>query len=118
MKDIPAIRKAQGTPRLRRFPQARWDEPIIFELAAEGARGILVPAPEPGLRRTVGDVVASVPKAVVRRRPPALPEISQNRVLRHYMRLSQENLGADLNIDVGQGTCTMKYSPKVNDQLA
>jgi glycine dehydrogenase subunit 2 len=34
------------------------------------------------------------------------------------VRLSQENLGADLNIDVGQGTCTMKYSPKVNDQLA
>ena len=63
-------------------------------------------------------MVASLPKAVVRRRPPALPEISQNRVLRHYMRLSQENLGADLNIDVGQGTCTMKYSPKVNDQLA
>ena len=24
----------------------------------------------------------------------------------------------DFNIDVGQGTCTMKYSPKVNDQLA
>ena len=118
MKDIPAIRKAQGTPRLRRFHQARWDEPIIFELAAEGERGILVPEPEPGLRRAVGDVVASLPKAVVRRRPPALPEISQNRVLRHYMRLSQENLGADLNIDVGQGTCTMKYSPKVNDQLA
>ena len=39
-------------------------------------------------------------------------------MLRHYDRLSQENLGVDLNIDVGQGTCTMKYSPKVNDQLA
>ena len=39
-------------------------------------------------------------------------------MLRHYVRLSQENLGADLNIDVGQGTCTMKYSPKINDQLA
>ena len=39
-------------------------------------------------------------------------------MLRHYLRLSQENLGADLNIDVGQGTCTMKYSPKINDQLA
>jgi len=38
--------------------------------------------------------------------------------LRHYVRLSQENLGADFNIDVGQGTCTMKYSPKVNEQLA
>lgn len=38
-------------------------------------------------------------------------------MLRHYLRLSQENLGADLNIDVGQGTCTMKYSPKVNDSF-
>jgi hypothetical protein len=27
-------------------------------------------------------------------------------------------LRVDLNVDVGQGTCTMKYSPKVNDQLA
>jgi glycine dehydrogenase subunit 2 len=34
------------------------------------------------------------------------------------MRMSQENLGVDLNVDIGQGTCTMKYSPKVNDQLA
>jgi len=34
------------------------------------------------------------------------------------MRISQENLGVDLNIDIGQGTCTMKYSPKVNEQLA
>ena len=39
-------------------------------------------------------------------------------MLRHYARLSQENLGTDLTIDVGQGTCTMKYSPKINDQLA
>jgi methyl-accepting chemotaxis protein len=53
-----------------------------------------------------------------RKAPPRLPELSQPQVLRHYARLSQENLGADLNIDVGQGTCTMKYSPKVNDQLA
>ena len=53
-----------------------------------------------------------------RKQPPALPELSQPQVLRHYVRLSQENLGADLNVDVGQGTCTMKYSPKVNEQLA
>jgi glycine dehydrogenase subunit 2 len=43
--------------------------------------------------------------------------MSQLHVLRHYTRLSQENLGVDLNIDIGQGTCTMKYSPKVNEQL-
>jgi hypothetical protein len=40
------------------------------------------------------------------------------RVLKHYLRLSQENLGGDLNIDIGQGTCTMKYNPKINDILA
>ena len=40
------------------------------------------------------------------------------RVLKHYLRLSQENLGADFNVDIGQGTCTMKYAPKINDQLA
>ena len=118
MKDIPAARNAGGTPRLRRYHQARWDEPILFELSAEGERGILVPTAGPAVRKAVGDVVASLPAAIRRKTPPALPEISQNRVLRHYMRLSQENLGADLNVDVGQGTCTMKYSPKVNDQLA
>ena len=44
--------------------------------------------------------------------------MSQSRVLRHYSRLAQQTLGADVNIEIGQGTCTMKYSPKVNDQLA
>ena len=118
MKDIPALRAAQGTPRLRDFHQARWDEPVLMELSAEGERGVLVPRTEAALERAVGDVAASLPRSVVRAVPPALPEISQNRVLRHYLRLSQETLGADLNVDVGQGTCTMKYSPKVNDQLA
>ncbi len=118
MKDITAIRNAQGLPRLRRFHQARWDEPVIFELSGEGERGVLVPEVEDELRQEVGDVLAAIPANMRRKRPLALPEISQSRVLRHYLRLSQETLGADLNIDVGQGTCTMKYSPKVNDQLA
>ncbi|MEJ2208726.1 MAG: aminomethyl-transferring glycine dehydrogenase subunit GcvPB [Anaerolineae bacterium] len=105
-------------PRLRRFHQARWDEPVIFELSREGQRGVLPPPVEPGIRQAVGDVLADLPPELRRAQPPALPEIGQPQVLRHYDRLSQENLGADLNIDVGQGTCTMKYSPKVNDQLA
>ncbi|MDI2128472.1 aminomethyl-transferring glycine dehydrogenase subunit GcvPB [Yinghuangia seranimata] len=94
-------------PALRRFHQARWDEPIIFELSSPGQRGIGVPA---------ADVPAvELPDAVRRKTPPALPEMAQLHVLRHYVRLSQENLGVDVNIAVGQGTCTMKYSPKVND---
>ncbi|KQV16610.1 aminomethyl-transferring glycine dehydrogenase subunit GcvPB [Kitasatospora sp. Root107] len=94
-------------PALRRFHQARWDEEIIFELSRPGRRGIGVPAPDAPL--------VELPEGIGRATPPALPELSQNQVVRHYLRLSQETLGADLNIDVGQGTCTMKYSPKVND---
>ena len=105
-------------PPLRRFHQARWDEPVIFELSQPGARGVLPPAVEPEIREVVGDPAAALPPSVRRERPPALPELPQLHVVRHYARLSQENLGVDLNVDVGQGTCTMKYSPKVNDQLA
>jgi glycine dehydrogenase subunit 2 len=118
MDDIRRHRYVDGKPRLRRFHQARWDEPIIFELSCKGQRGILVPEVEEEIREQVGDVMASLPEYMRRKEPPALPELSQPQVLRHYVRLSQENLGTDLNIDVGQGTCTMKYSPKINDQLA
>ena len=118
MEDIRSHRYIDGKPRLRRFHQARWDEPIIFELSCKGQRGILVPDVEEEIREQVGDVMASLPEYMRRKEPPALPELSQPQVLRHYARLSQENLGTDLNIDVGQGTCTMKYSPKINDQLA
>ncbi len=103
--------------KIKRFHQAKWDEPVIFELSQEGERGILVPEVEEEVKREVGDVLSSIPQGVRRKRPPRLPEISQSRVLRHYVRLSQETLGTDLNIDVGQGTCTMKYSPKINEQL-
>jgi len=104
-------------PVPRRFQQARWDEPIIFELSVPGARGILPPATEPAISAVVGNPAAALPAGIRRERPAALPELSQVHVVRHYDRLSQETLGVDLNVDVGQGTCTMKYSPKVNDQM-
>ena len=104
-------------PTPRRFHQARWDEPMIFELSTPGARGILLPEVEAGIRDRVGSPVESLPPGVGRARPPRLPELPQLHVVRHYARLSQETIGVDLNVDVGQGTCTMKYSPKVNDQL-
>ncbi len=117
-QDISTHRFTHGKLNLRRFHQARWDEPIIFELSRKGQRGILVPEVEDGVRGEVGDVLATLPQHMRRKQSPKLPELSQPQVLRHYVRLSQENLGADLNIEIGQGTCTMKYSPKINDQLA
>jgi len=116
--DISQHRFTDGKLNLRRFHQARWDEPVIFELSQPGQRGVLVPEVEPEIEAAVGDPLAALPESMRRQQPPALPELSQPQVLRHYVRLSQENLGADFNIDVGQGTCTMKYNPKINDQLA
>ena len=87
---------------LRHYHQARWNEPILFELSCAGQRGILVPEVEEGIRNAVGDARDSLPQSMRRRDPPKLPELSQPHVLRHYLRLSQENLGADLNIDVAR----------------
>jgi glycine dehydrogenase subunit 2 len=104
--------------KLRNFHQAKWDEEVIFELSNKGERGILMPKVEPEIEALVGDGISALPNNIVRQELPALPEIGQMRVLKHFLRLSQQNLGADLNIDVGQGTCTIKYNPKINEVLA
>lgn len=104
--------------RLDRFHQASWNEPIIYELSVKGERGVLVPEVSPAVAAEAGDGVSSLPENMRRENAPDLPEIGQPQLARHYNHLAQENLGVDSNIDIGQGTCTMKYSPKVNDRLA
>lgn len=103
--------------RFRKFHQAKWDEEIIFELSVPGERGVLVPMSEEEVEKEVGDGI-SVLGNLKRKSAPALPEVGQMRVNRHYMRLSQETMGTDVNIDISQGTCTMKYSPKVQEHMA
>ena len=102
----------------RDFHEARWDEPIILEMGNPGERGVLVPCASDKIKESVGEAENLIPRGMVRKKAPALPELSQMQVLRHYMRLSQETIGADINIDIGLGTCTMKYSPKINEQFA
>ena len=89
------------------FHQAKWDEPVIFELSQPGERGILVNKADPQVAAETKGKDA-LPDFLKRKEAPALPEISQPRVLRHYARLAQETLGADVNIEIGQGTCTVK----------
>ena len=110
--------KIKENSRLRNFHQAKWDEEIIFELHTPGERGILVPEVEEGIAAKAGDVFSLLPSNMIRKTAPALPEVGQMRVLKHFLRLSQQNLGADLNIDIGQGTCTVKYNPKINEVIA
>lgn len=102
----------------QRYHAARWLEPVIMEMGNPGERGVYPPSVEKEIKETVGDVLSKIPEKARRNTPPLLPQVSQPQVLRHYIRLSQETLGADVNVDIGEGTCTMKYSPKVNEQLA
>jgi len=54
-------------PIPRRFQQARWDEPVIFELSEAGQRGVLLPEVEAEVQEQAGDVLAALA-----RRMPAL----------------------------------------------
>ena len=108
----------QPGSRLRNFHQAKWDEEVIFELSTPGQRGLHVPEAETEISDLVGDGLSRIPASMRRTTAPALPEVGQMRVLKHYLRLSQQNLGGDLNVDIGQGTCTMKYNPKINEKIA
>jgi glycine dehydrogenase subunit 2 len=103
---------------LRKFHQARWDEQVILEMSVAGARGVLVREAEKGVASEVGDGVSAIPTSLRRTAPLGLPEVNQVRVLRHFMHLSQETMGTDVTIDISQGTCTMKYSPKVQEHVA
>jgi len=99
------------------FQQARWDEPVIFKLGRPGRRGYLVPRVEEEIKRAVGDVKTFLPEKLRRKTPPRLPELSEVEVLRHYTRLSQMNYGVDLGF-YPLGSCTMKYNPKIDEDLA
>ena len=106
-----------GVVKLRNYHQAHWDEPIIFEMSTPGVRGILTPAVEEDVKKKAGDVFSRLPASIRRKNPPALPEVDQKRVLSHFLHLSQETLGSNLTPDISLGTCTMKYNPRVNEDL-
>jgi glycine dehydrogenase subunit 2 len=110
-------RRHEAGVKLRRYQSHVWEEPLITEMGRKGSRGVAIPCVEEGIRKAVGNDKDFIPKAVRRTCPPKLPELSQAHVLRHYLRLSQETLGMAFNIDLGMGTCTMKYSPLVNEEL-
>lgn len=99
------------------FQSVSWREPIIYQLGGPGRRGLRVPSVEEEIRASVGDILSQIPSKMRRKGPPNLPELSEPEVVRHFIRLSQETYGVDSGIHI-HGTCTMKYSPKMNDAIA
>ena len=103
-------------PELRDYHAPVWHEPVIMELSHPGRRGQIFPPPEPAVTATVGSAEDLVPKPMRRKDAPALPELSEPEVQRHYLKLSQQTLGM-MNISLF-GTCTMKYNPRACEEAA
>ncbi|MGC9071105.1 MAG: aminomethyl-transferring glycine dehydrogenase subunit GcvPB [Acidilobus sp.] len=91
------------------FRQARWDEPLIYELSS-GRRGLTFTDLVDDLKKYVGELKIS--HSVARTEEPPLPEVSEVEVVRHFTRLSEMSYGVD-NGPVPLGSCTMKYNPKI-----
>ena len=58
-----------------------------------------------------------IPEEYLRSGRIGLPEVSEPQVMRHYIDLSTKNHHVDKDI-FPLGSCTMKYNPKVNDEVA
>ena len=87
------------------FQQARWDEPLLWEIAPPPDEPV-PPEPIPG-----------IPERFRRKRGVAWPELSELEVVRHFTRLSTWNYAIDYGM-YPLGSCTMKYNPKVSERLA
>jgi glycine dehydrogenase subunit 2 len=58
-----------------------------------------------------------IPAGLRRSRPPRLPELPENEIVRHYTELTTRNFGIDTGF-YPLGSCTMKYNPRVNERVA
>jgi glycine dehydrogenase subunit 2 len=85
---------------------------LIFELSKEGRKGYSLPDNRLGEYR-----VESLPAQLQRSTTPLLPEVSEFDVVRHYTNLSNKNFGLDTGF-YPLGSCTMKYNPKINEEMA
>ncbi len=82
---------------------------LIFEISQPNRKGYSLPESDiPTLE---------LPKSLMRTLPFDMPEVTELDVVRHYTRLSQKNYGVDQGF-YPLGSCTMKYNPKINDEIA
>src|SRR5262245_33525142 len=82
--------------------------PTLNELSVPGRPGVDLPGADvPKAKLPVEDLRADC----------GLPELAQLDVVRHYLALSQRNFGVDSGF-YPLGSCTMKYNPKVNEEIA
>ena len=79
-----------------------------------GRSGYQLPRP---LLPPEAHIVDAHAKRFLRKKPARLPECSELDVVRHFTRLSSYNFAIDLGM-FPLGSCTMKYNPRINEELA
>lgn len=85
---------------------------LIFELSKPGRKGYSLPKNE------LSDYsITQLPENLLRQEAPALPEVDELTVVRHYTNMSNNNFGVDTGF-YPLGSCTMKYNPKINEEMA
>ncbi len=87
-------------------------ERLIFEKSVEGRNSSYIDMPDVK-EKNAGEFL---PANLLRQDLP-LPSLGELDVIRHYTRLSQLNFGVDTQF-YPLGSCTMKYNPKINEELA
>ena len=88
-------------------------ETLIFEKGAPGRRAATMTA----MDVPTEPLESMIPSSMLRKEPAPLPEVSEIEVVRHYTHLSQRNFGVDTGF-YPLGSCTMKYNPKLNEDMA
>ena len=91
----------------------RLDTALIFDLSKPGSRAARLPACDVPER----DLSELLPAAMIASNTPALPEVSEPQVIRHFINLSTQNMSVDTHF-YPLGSCTMKYNPKRNERAA
>ncbi|PGT87613.1 aminomethyl-transferring glycine dehydrogenase subunit GcvPB [Bacillus sp. AFS040349] len=89
------------------------DQALIFELSKEGRIGYSLPELEVD-ELSLDELIPSV---YIRTEQAELPEVSELDIMRHYTALSKRNHGVDSGF-YPLGSCTMKYNPKINENVA
>jgi glycine dehydrogenase subunit 2 len=86
---------------------------LIFEISQSGRTGADLPESDVDPI----ELDEKFPKHLLRETPAELPEVSELQLVRHYTALSHKNYGVD-NGFYPLGSCTMKYNPKINEDVA
>jgi glycine dehydrogenase subunit 2 len=86
------------------FRFARFDEPLLKDLEENGKKDSF-------------ENVKGVPKNLRRNSGVNLPDIDETQMVRHFFRLSQMNFGVENGL-YPLGSCTMKYNPKLCENVA